>query len=136
MWRLAENTTGKNICWQEYWKLVEDEDFRAIGSENRNILANQYSCQSPAVCNTFTTMKRFLESGWLDVPIAARCFELSVLTLTDTARDAIDLQLGKYLLRTLAEPLLRLGVGQDAPLPFAHGGHSTRHHLNGITCCH
>jgi hypothetical protein len=43
--------------------------------------------------------------------------------LTDTARDAIDLQLGKYLHRTLAEPLLRLGVGQGAPLPFAHGGH-------------
>ncbi|NLX54253.1 MAG: hypothetical protein GXY58_03985, partial [Planctomycetaceae bacterium] len=68
--------------------------------------------------NTFTTMKRFLERGWLDDFIAARCFELSVLTLTDTARDAIDLQLGKYLHRTLAEPLLRLGVGQDAPLPF------------------
>jgi hypothetical protein len=81
-------------------------------------------------------MKRFLERGWLDVPMATRCFELSVLTLTDTARDAIDLQLGKYLHRTLAEPLLRLGVGQDAPLPFAHGGHLTRHHLNGITCCH
>ena len=68
--------------------------------------------------NTFSTMKRFLERGWLDDFIAARCFELSVLTLTDTARDAIDLQLGKYLHRTLAEPLLRLGVGQDAPLPF------------------
>jgi hypothetical protein len=63
-------------------------------------------------------MKRFLERGWLDDFIAARCFELSVLTLTDTARDAINLQLGKYLHRTLAEPLLRLGVSQDAPLPF------------------
>ena len=51
--------------------------------------------------------------------IASRCFELSILTLTDTAREAIDLQLGKYLRRTLAEQLLRLGVGQDAPLPFA-----------------
>ena len=69
--------------------------------------------------NTFTTMKRFLERGWLDVPIAARCFELSVLTLTDTARDAINLQLAKYLHRRLAEPLLRLGIGQGAPLPFA-----------------
>jgi hypothetical protein len=76
-------------------------------------------------------MKRFLERGWLDVPVAARCFELSVLTLTDTARDAIDLQLGKYLHRTLAKPLLRLGVGQDAPLPFAHEGHQVCYHMNG-----
>ena len=43
---------------------------------------------------------------------------IEVAAAVRAARDAIDLQLGKYLHRTLAEPLLRLGVGQDAPLPF------------------
>jgi hypothetical protein len=41
MWQLVENATGKNIRWQEYWKMVEDEDFRTIGSAK-----NKYSCQS------------------------------------------------------------------------------------------
>ncbi len=42
--------------------------------------------------------------------------------LTDTARDAIHPQLGKTLHRRMAKPFLRPGIGQGAPLPFAHGG--------------
>ena len=69
--------------------------------------------------NTATTMKRFLEKGWIDAFITSRCFELSVLTLTDTARDAIESELAQYLRRTLADQLCRFGVGQDTPLPFS-----------------
>jgi len=69
--------------------------------------------------NSFTAMNRFLQRGWLDQFITSRCFDLSILTLTDTARNAIELGLAGYLRRTLAEQLLRFGIGNDAPLPIS-----------------
>jgi hypothetical protein len=69
--------------------------------------------------NASTSMRRFLEKGWLDEFISARCFDLSILTLTEASREAIELGAAKHLRRTMAEQLVRFGVGRDTPLPFS-----------------
>jgi hypothetical protein len=69
--------------------------------------------------NSVNAMTRFLDRGWLDDFIASRSFDLSILTLTETARDAIEFGLTKYLRRGLSDRLLRFGVRESDPLPFS-----------------
>jgi hypothetical protein len=66
-----------------------------------------------------STLERVLSRGWLDDFIASRCFDLTVLTLTKTARQGIELGLQDYLGRVLDAPLSRFSTRPDETLPFS-----------------
>jgi hypothetical protein len=66
-----------------------------------------------------TSLNRFLDRGWLDDFISSGCFELTVLTLTEPGRKAIELELPRYLRRVLGARLKRLAVAHNVPLPFS-----------------
>lgn len=69
--------------------------------------------------NAATAMRRFLSRGWLDEYIAARCFDLTILTLTETARQGIELGLEDYLRRVLSDDISRFNTAASKPLPFS-----------------
>jgi hypothetical protein len=64
-------------------------------------------------------MRRFLSRGWLDEYIAAGCFDLTVLTLTETAQQGIELGLDDYLRRVLSDDIARFSTGTTQSLPFS-----------------
>jgi hypothetical protein len=69
--------------------------------------------------NTANALDRVLSRGWLDDFIASRCFDLTVLTLTKTARRGIELGLQDYLRRVLDAQLSRFSTRPDETLPFS-----------------
>lgn len=69
--------------------------------------------------NAASFLNRFIDRGWLDDFIASRCFELSILTLTEPGRSAIELELPRYLRRTMGPRLEHLGNAHNGPLPFS-----------------
>ena len=69
--------------------------------------------------NAAAAMRRFLARGWIDEYITSHCFDLTVLTLTETAQRGIELGLEDYLRRVLVADLDRFVARTGETLPFS-----------------
>lgn len=63
-------------------------------------------------------LRGFLKRGWFDQLIAARRFELAVLTVSDEKKRAIDLTLKRELHRVLNRELLKFPVDEKGSFPI------------------
>ena len=68
--------------------------------------------------NAAQSLLKFLQRGWLDDFIAAGCFDLTVLTVSDGKRIELEWGLDKQLRAVLAPQWGRLGHRPGQPLPL------------------